>query len=109
LNEESEKAKELAAKVIASNPAAAQPRRTMARRPTSTATSAASPMTIRSVAVATSSALARYPKCKNTGEVPARLIEELGIDQDGKKDAKASTTPMPEDAEHHDDVEDAAA
>jgi hypothetical protein len=28
---------------------------------------------------------------------------------DGKKDAKASTTPMPEDAEHHDDVEDAAA
>ena len=25
-----------------------------------------------------------YPKCKNTGEVPAKLLEELGIDENGK-------------------------
>ena len=36
-----------------------------------------------------------YPKCKNTGEVPAKLIEELGLDQakagNGKKEAEIET------------------
>jgi DNA topoisomerase-1 len=27
-----------------------------------------------------------YPKCKNTGEVPAKLMEELGLNAAGKKD-----------------------
>ena len=25
-----------------------------------------------------------YPKCKNTGNVPAKLLEEMGIGADGK-------------------------
>ena len=24
-----------------------------------------------------------YPKCKNTGEVPAKLVEELGLNENG--------------------------
>ncbi|HEV8606216.1 MAG TPA: type I DNA topoisomerase [Tepidisphaeraceae bacterium] len=33
-----------------------------------------------------------YPKCKNTGEVPAKLLEELGIGENGKN---GSTPPPP--------------
>ena len=27
-----------------------------------------------------------YPKCKNTGEVPAKLLDEMGLNNDGKKE-----------------------
>jgi DNA topoisomerase-1 len=41
-----------------------------------------------------------YPKCKNTGEVPAKLMEELGLNEkpDGDKDS-APITPLPHDHE----------
>jgi ssDNA-binding Zn-finger/Zn-ribbon topoisomerase 1 len=42
-----------------------------------------------------------YPKCKNTSEVPAKLLEELGLDGASGTQA-APVAPMPEDAEHHD-------
>jgi ssDNA-binding Zn-finger/Zn-ribbon topoisomerase 1 len=35
-----------------------------------------------------------YPKCKNTGEVPAKLLEELGISDNGKN-GNGATPPPP--------------
>ncbi len=32
-----------------------------------------------------------YPKCKNTGEVPAKLVEELGLNANGKADGDHAT------------------
>jgi DNA topoisomerase I len=43
-----------------------------------------------------------YPKCKNTAEVPAKLIEELGLNGNGNGQAAAaqpSTPPLGDDAE----------
>jgi DNA topoisomerase-1 len=44
-----------------------------------------------------------YPKCKNTGEVPAKLLEEMGLN--GNSNGKAEQTnpiPLPTDQEHED-------
>ncbi|MBC8107790.1 MAG: topoisomerase DNA-binding C4 zinc finger domain-containing protein [Anaerolineae bacterium] len=45
-----------------------------------------------------------YPKCKNTGEVPAKLIEEMGLNGNGEKNGEAKTDPipLPEPTEHED-------
>jgi ssDNA-binding Zn-finger/Zn-ribbon topoisomerase 1 len=40
-----------------------------------------------------------YPKCKNTGEVPAKLLEELGISDNGKNGNGATPAPTPTDEE----------
>jgi DNA topoisomerase-1 len=40
-----------------------------------------------------------FPKCKNTAEVPARLIEELGLNGDGKKPAEEKHAEAEEHAE----------
>ena len=36
-----------------------------------------------------------YPKCKNTGEVPAKLLEELGVNGNGDGAAKQATPAPP--------------
>jgi ssDNA-binding Zn-finger/Zn-ribbon topoisomerase 1 len=48
-----------------------------------------------------------YPKCKNTGEVPAKLIEDLGLNGNGDSkngDGKATTDAihLPEPLDHED-------
>jgi DNA topoisomerase-1 len=40
-----------------------------------------------------------YPKCKNTGEVPAKLLEELGIGDNGKNGNGSTPPPPPTDEE----------
>ncbi|HEV8377920.1 MAG TPA: type I DNA topoisomerase [Tepidisphaeraceae bacterium] len=40
-----------------------------------------------------------YPKCKNTGEVPAKLLEELGISDNGKNGNGATPSSPPTDEE----------
>jgi DNA topoisomerase-1 len=41
-----------------------------------------------------------YPKCKNTGEVPAKLMEDLGLNGKGNgQAAKPEPEPLPVDAE----------
>jgi ssDNA-binding Zn-finger/Zn-ribbon topoisomerase 1 len=42
-----------------------------------------------------------YPKCKNTGEVPAKLVEEMGLDNKarGTESTPATPTPLLEDEE----------
>jgi ssDNA-binding Zn-finger/Zn-ribbon topoisomerase 1 len=46
-----------------------------------------------------------YPKCKNTGEVPAKLLEEMGINGNGESkngDGKTDPIPLPEPIDHED-------
>lgn len=46
-----------------------------------------------------------YPKCKNTGEVPARLVEELGIGEARPEDKKATKGKKSGEDDSLDDVE----
>jgi len=43
-----------------------------------------------------------YPKCKNTGEVPAKLLEELGLNESESATSKSQRDPEPVMAEHED-------
>jgi len=116
LNEESSKARELAAKVLSENPAMAA----AANAPTNIATDidcdeCGKPMTIRSGRRGKFLGCSGYPKCKNTMEVPAKLLEELGLNgaasNNGKAPASVSTKEEPsshdDHAEHdeHEDIE----
>ena len=108
LNEESTKARELAAKVVGDNPAMAP-----TTAPTNIATDidcddCGKPMTIRSGRRGKFLGCSGYPKCKNTSEVPAKLLEELGLNNghpgtngDGKH---AEVKPMAEDQEIETDL-----
>ncbi len=79
LKEEGEKAKELVAKIIGDNPAAAG-----AVAPRNVATDidcdeCGKPMVIRTGRRGAFLGCSGYPKCKNTAEVPAKLVEEMGL------------------------------
>ena len=96
LKEEGAKAEELVAKIIGDNPAAA------GKKPTSNITTdidcdeCGKPMIIRKGSRGPFLGCSGYPKCKNTGEVPAKLLEDLGIS--GKKE-EALVMPMAGDEE----------
>jgi DNA topoisomerase-1 len=99
LKEEGEKAREMAAKVISSNPAAAA-----TVTPSNIATDidcedCGKPMIIRKGRRGPFLGCSGYPKCKNTGEVPAKLIEELGLNSGAEAKAEKPVEPMPEDDE----------
>ena len=64
------------------------------------------PMVIRSGRRGKFLGCSGYPKCKNTSEVPARLVEELGLNGNGNGQAngkphtdKPEASPEPEDVE----------
>lgn len=83
LEVEAGKAAEMAAKITGSMPASAP------TRPTNVATDidcdeCGKPMIIRQGRRGPFLGCSGYPKCKNTGEVPAKLLEEMGIGADGK-------------------------
>jgi DNA topoisomerase-1 len=97
LEEEGAKAQELVTKIISENPAAAA-----SVAPTNITTDidceeCGKPMIIRTGKRGRFLGCSGYPKCKNTGEVPAKLIEELGLNGDaprgeGAKSSTATTT-----------------
>jgi hypothetical protein len=83
LKEKSEEARALVAKIIGDNPAAAG---TM--QPQNIATDidcdeCGKPMIIRKGRRGPFLGCSGYPKCKNTGEVPAKLMEEMGLNGNG--------------------------
>ncbi|HSU68775.1 MAG TPA: topoisomerase DNA-binding C4 zinc finger domain-containing protein, partial [Tepidisphaeraceae bacterium] len=46
-----------------------------------------------------------YPKCKNTGEVPAKLMDELGLNESngtGGAGKDSTPLPLPQDQDHED-------
>ncbi len=83
LNEETAKAQAMVDKIISANPAA------NTAPPKNVATDidcdeCGKPMVIRKGPRGMFLGCSGYPKCKNTGEVPAKLLEEMGIDGNGE-------------------------
>jgi len=96
LDEESAKAQELAAKVIASNPAAAAVKTHNGTTTDIDCDQCGKPMIIRSGRRGYFLGCSGYPKCKNTSEVPAKLVDELGLN--GKEKDEKPVELLPEDA-----------
>ena len=99
LKEGVEKSKEMASKIIGDNPAAAS-----SVKPTTIATDidcdmCGKPMMIRQGRRGPFLGCSGYPKCKNTGEVPAKLIEELGLNAKGEEKADKPVKVLDEDIE----------
>ena len=87
LNDELAKSKEMIAKIIGDNPTAA--RASTGPIPTDIdCDECGKPMIIRTGRKGRFLGCSGYPKCKNTAEVPAKLIEELGLNE------KADTAPV---------------
>jgi hypothetical protein len=100
LNEEAGKANEMAAKILGENPAAAG----TAIKPSTIPTDidcdeCGKPMIIRKGKRGYFLGCSGYPKCKNTGEVPAKLLEEMGLDNAERDGSKPAPTPVPLDHE----------
>ncbi|HWE04339.1 MAG TPA: type I DNA topoisomerase [Tepidisphaeraceae bacterium] len=104
LKESAEKAKELAVKIVGETPAA------NANAPVNIATDidcedCGKPMTIRSGRRGKFLGCSGYPKCKNTAEIPAKLLEELGLNgKEGANGAPASA-PAEKEADEPEEIE----
>ena len=104
----------MVAKIIGDNPAAAAQR----RRPAPIATDidcdeCGKPMVIRNGRRGQFLGCSGYPKCKNTGEVPAKLVEGLGLNGNGQAHAEGNgkangkakkEEPAPKDTSEDDDI-----
>jgi DNA topoisomerase-1 len=101
LKEGAAKNNEMIAKILGENPAAAAAR----TGPITTdidCDECGKPMIIRKGRRGPFLGCSGYPKCKNTGEVPAKLIEELGLDADGDGKAGKPVKVTPLLADHED-------
>jgi DNA topoisomerase-1 len=104
LKEEGTKAAEMAAKVLGENPTAARAKPINGTATDIDCDECGKPMVIRSGRRGYFLGCSGYPKCKNTGEVPAKLLEDLGVGSNGQAassngDGKADAA---EPAAHHD-------
>ncbi|MDB5331297.1 MAG: topA [Phycisphaerales bacterium] len=99
LKEGADKAREMAAKIIGDNPAADN-----GKAPANITTDidcdeCGKPMIIRSGRRGKFLGCSGYPKCKNTGEVPVKLLEELGLNGSTNGSPKADEKPHVEEPE----------
>jgi DNA topoisomerase-1 len=95
LKEEGEKSREMVAKIIGENPTASAAR----GGPITTdvdCDECGKPMIIRKGRRGPFLGCSGYPKCKNTSEVPAKLIDEMGLNGQEKPDSAES----PVEVEH---------
>jgi DNA topoisomerase-1 len=105
LKDEAAKSQEMMAKIIKDNPAAVVSPSAM-KGPITTdidCDECGKPMVIRNGRRGYFLGCSGYPKCKNTGDVPAKLLEEMGLN--GNSNGKAMDTkpiPLPLEQEHED-------
>jgi DNA topoisomerase-1 len=100
LKDEAAKSQELIAKIIGENPAAPSAR----KGPITTdidCDECGKPMMIRQGRRGPFLGCSGYPKCKNTGEVPAKLMEEMGLNGNDKK---SDPLPLPVPTLEHEDA-----
>jgi DNA topoisomerase-1 len=92
LNEESAKAQAMVAKILGENPSAPSNGKTGPIPTDIDCDECGKPMVIRQGRRGMFLGCSGYPKCKNTGEVPAKLLEELAANTNGhvEKSAKKS-------------------
>jgi DNA topoisomerase-1 len=101
LKEGAEKARDLAAKITGEVPASAGNGKAMTNITTDIdCDECGKPMIIRNGRRGKFLGCSGYPKCKNTGEVPAKLLEELGLNGNGEVAGKnghvKEETPVPD-------------
>src|SRR5213075_1107647 len=106
LKDEAAKSQEMIAKIIGANPAAAASSAAMKNIATDIdCDECGKPMIIRSGRRGKFLGCSGYPKCKNTAEVPAKLLEEMGLNGNGSENAngngavKGAIPPAPIDQE----------
>ncbi len=105
LKEGAAKNAEMIAKIIGANPAAAGSITATGPIPTDIdCDECGKPMVIRNGRRGKFLGCSGYPKCKNTAEVPAKLLEEMGLNTNGngKADSGPEKLPPPIDHEHED-------
>jgi DNA topoisomerase-1 len=103
LKDEAAKSQELIAKIIGDNPAAASNAKVGPITTDIDCDECGKPMVIRSGRRGKFLGCSGYPKCKNTGEVPAKLLEEMGLNGNGEaKSATPEPLPPPTLEEHED-------
>src|SRR5205807_2843986 len=83
LKEGAAKSQEMIAKIIGSNPAAAGKTPLQNLATDIDCDECGKPMVIRQGRRGPFLGCSGYPKCKNTGEVPAKLMEDLGLNSNG--------------------------
>lgn len=101
LKEEGARSAELVAKVLGENPTAAKAKPINGTATDIDCDECGKPMVIRTGRRGYFLGCSGYPKCKNTGEVPAKLLEDLGVN--GQANEKVENTPAPvdHDGEEH--------
>jgi DNA topoisomerase-1 len=98
LKEGAAKNAEMIAKILGENPAAAGNGQKLSSIPTDIdCDECGKPMIIRTGRRGKFLGCSGYPKCKNTGEVPAKLLEELGIGGDNGKGESTPPAPLPDE------------
>jgi DNA topoisomerase-1 len=108
LKEGAEKSREMVAKILGENPAAAGSSAALRNITTDIdCDECGKPMVIRTGRRGKFLGCSGYPKCKNTAEVPAKLLEELGLNGNGSANAngdakKHDPIPLPDPADHED-------
>jgi ssDNA-binding Zn-finger/Zn-ribbon topoisomerase 1 len=105
LKEEGSKAAEMAAKVRGENPAAAKTKPINGTVTDIDCDECGKPMTIRSGRRGYFLGCSGYPKCKNTGEVPGKLLEELGVSGNGQASSNGDGKPHIETPDTSEDAE----
>jgi DNA topoisomerase-1 len=84
LKEAGARSQELIAKVLGENPTAARAKPINGTATDIDCDECGKPMVIRSGRRGYFLGCSGYPKCKNTGEVPAKLLEDLGVNGNGQ-------------------------
>lgn len=104
LKEGAAQSQEAIAKILEANPTLAGPASAALKGPITTdidCDECGKPMVIRKGRRGPFLGCSGYPKCKNTGEVPAKLLEELGLNGENGND-KPNAPPQPVSADHDD-------
>ncbi len=102
LKEEGTKSAEMAAKILGENPTAAKAKPINGTATDIDCDDCGKPMTIRSGRRGYFLGCSGYPKCKNTMEMPAKLMEDLGLSTNGDGkigDAKSDAAAQSGDGE----------
>jgi DNA topoisomerase-1 len=104
LKEEGTKSAAMVAKVLGENPAAAKAKPINGTTTDIDCDECGKPMVIRSGRRGYFLGCSGYPKCKNTGEAPAKLLEDLGVNSNGQANSdghgsNGKAAPLEEDAE----------
>jgi DNA topoisomerase-1 len=105
LKEEGQKAAEMAAKVLGENPATARAKPINGTATDIDCDECGKPMVIRAGRRGYFLGCSGYPKCKNTGEVPAKLLEDLGVNGNGQAEANGNGAATKIASDNGDEIE----